>query len=120
MQAIGRAAAELLGLLVASVVSFFVMVGYAVGILFVWACGMVSVLFLIAALFSGTMWLSTHSHHAFQTMLGFFADAAVPFATIVLVSYYYGKLTDKLERRQRRQAWDRSGGSIAPEFTAVR
>jgi hypothetical protein len=69
MLAIGRMAAELLGVLLAGVVLFFVVIGYAFGILFMWACGIVSGLFLIVALFSGVMWLFTHSpqcipHHA--------------------------------------------------------
>jgi hypothetical protein len=71
MRTIGRVAAELLGILLAGVVSFFVMIAYALGILFMWACGIVSGLFLIVALFSGVMWLFTHSPHAFHTMLGF-------------------------------------------------
>jgi membrane protein YdbS with pleckstrin-like domain len=119
MRAIGRAAVELLGLLVAGVASFFAMIGHAVGILIVWACGMVSGLFLIVALLSGAMWLFTHSQHSFQTMLGFLAYAAVPFVMIIVMSYYYGKLTDKLEGRQRRQALNRSAGSRPPKLTAA-
>ena len=102
MGTIGRLV-ELLGVLVAGAVSFFVIIGYALGILFMWACGIVSGLFLIVALFSGTMWLFTHSQHAFNTMLGFLAYAAVPVALIVVMSYYYGKLTDKPESRQQPQ-----------------
>jgi hypothetical protein len=55
MRTIGRVAAELLGILLAGVVSFFVMIAYALGILFMWACGIVSGLFLIVAFFSGVM-----------------------------------------------------------------
>jgi hypothetical protein len=119
MRTIGRMAAELLGVLLAGAVSFFVMIGYVLGILFLWACGIVSSLFLIAALFSGTMWLFTHSEHALHTMLGFLAYAAVPFALIVVVSYYYGKLTDKLEGRQQRQTAGRMGRLRPPESTAA-
>jgi uncharacterized protein (DUF58 family) len=65
MRTIGRLAAELLGVLLAGAVSFFVIIGYALGILFMWACGILSGLLLIVALFSGTMWrsriTSTHS-----------------------------------------------------------
>jgi hypothetical protein len=60
------------------------------------------------ALFSGTMSLFTHDHHAVYTMLGFLADAAVPFAMIVVMSYYYGKLTDKLAGRPCGRAPNRS------------
>jgi hypothetical protein len=42
-------------------------------------------------------------------MLGFLAYAAVPFALIALISYYYGKLMDKLEGRQQRQTRSRTG-----------
>jgi hypothetical protein len=42
MRTMGRVAAELLGVLLAGVVSFFVMIAYALGILFMWACGIVS------------------------------------------------------------------------------
>jgi hypothetical protein len=82
MRAIGRAAAELLVLLVAGVISFPMLIGYAFGILLMWVLGIVSSLFLIAALFSGAMWLFTHSPHAFHMMLGFLAYAAMPFVLI--------------------------------------
>jgi len=88
--------------LLAGAFSFLVMIGGVLGILFVWSCGIASGLFLTVALFSGTMWFFTRSQYAFQTMLGFLVDAAVPFAMIVVMSYYYGKLTDKPQRRQRR------------------
>ncbi len=119
MRTIGRLAAELLGVLLAGAVSFFVIIDYALGILFVWACGIVSSLFLIVALFSGTMWLFTHNQHAFHTMLGFLAYAAVPFALIVVISYYYGKLTDKLEGRQQRQTPSRTGRLRPSGLTAA-
>jgi hypothetical protein len=111
MRTVGRVAAELLGILLAGVVSFFVMIAYALGILFMWACGIVSSLFLIVAFSSGVMWLFTHSPHAFHTMLGFLGYAAVPFALIVAMTYYHGKLTEGLKTRQDRRALNRSGRS---------
>ena len=108
MRTIGRVAAELLGILLAGVVSFFVMIAYALGILFMWACGIVSGLFLIVAFFSGVMWLFTHSPHAFHTMLGFLGYAAVPFALIVAMTYYHGQLTEGLKTRQDRRELSRS------------
>jgi hypothetical protein len=51
MRTIGRMAAELLSVLLAGVVSFFAAIGFIVGALFIWVCGIVSGLFLIAALF---------------------------------------------------------------------
>jgi len=112
---IGRVAAELLGVLLAGVVSFFVMIAYALGILFMWACGIVSGLFLIVALFSGVMWLFTHSPHAFHTMLGFLGYAAVPFALIVAMTYYHGKLTDWLNTGRHRRPLNRSGRALSRE-----
>src|ERR1700730_12885980 len=100
MRTIGRVAAELLGVLLAGVVSFFVMIAYVLGILFMWAGRIVSGLVLIVALFSGVMWLFTHSPHAFHTMLGFLGYAAVPFALIVATTYYHGKLPQGLKTRQ--------------------
>ena len=115
MRTIGRVVAELLGVLLAGVVSFFVMIAYALGILFMWACGIVSGLFLIVALFSGVMWLFTHSPHAFHTMLGFLGYAAVPFALIVAMTYYHGKLTDWLNSGQHRRPLNRSGRALSRE-----
>jgi hypothetical protein len=115
MRTMGRVAAELLGVLLAGVVSFCVMIAYALGILFMWACGIVSGLFLIVALFSGVMWLFTHSPHAFHTMLGFLAYAAVPFALIVAVTYYHGKLTDWLNTGQHWRPLNRSGRALLRE-----
>jgi hypothetical protein len=113
-------AAELLGVLLAGVVSFFVVIGYAFGILFMWACGIVSGLFLMVALFSGVMWLFTHSPHAFHTMLGFLGYATVPFALIVAMTYYHGKLTDRLKARQDRRAPNGSGSSRPRERIPAR
>ena len=115
MRTIGRVAAELLGILLAGVVSFFVMIAYALGILFMWACGIVSGLFLIVALCSGVMWLFTHSPHAFHTMLGFLGYAAVPFALIVAMTYYHGKLTDCLSTARHRRTLNRSGRALSRE-----
>jgi hypothetical protein len=109
MRTMGRVAAELLGVLLAGVVSFVVMIAYALCILFMRTCGIVSGLFLIVALFSGVMWLFTHSPHAFHTMLGFLGYAAVPFAVIVAMTYYHGKLTDWLNSGQHRRPPNRSG-----------
>lgn len=115
MRTIGRMAAELLGVLLAGVASFFAAIGFVVGALFIWVCGIVSGLFLIAALFSGVMWLFTRNPHAFHTMLGFFGYAGVPFLLIVVMTYYHGKWTDwlkkhdpqALERPVRSGAYDR-------------
>jgi hypothetical protein len=98
MRTIGRMAAELLGVLLAGVVSFFAAIAFVFGALFIWVCGIVSGLFLIAALFSGVMWLFTRNPHAFHTMLGFFGYAGVPFLLIVVMTYYHGKWTDWLKR----------------------
>jgi hypothetical protein len=46
MRTIGRMAAELLGVLLAGVVSFFAAIGFVFGVLFIWVCGIVSRLFL--------------------------------------------------------------------------
>ena len=78
-------------------------------------CGIVSGLFLIVALFSGVMWLFTHSPHAFHTMLGFLGYAAVPFALIVAMTYYHGKLTDWLNSGQHRRPLNRSGRALSRE-----
>jgi hypothetical protein len=78
MRTIGRMAAELLGVLLAGVASFFAAIGFVVGALFIWVCGIVSGLFLIAALFSGVMSLFTRSPQAFHTMLGFFCICLCP------------------------------------------
>jgi hypothetical protein len=53
MRTLGRLAAELVGVLLAGAISFVVMIGCVLGIIFLWACGIASGLFLIVALFSG-------------------------------------------------------------------
>ena len=110
MRTIARIVAELLGVLLAGVVSFFAAIGFAFGVVFMWVCGIVSGLLLIAALFNGVMLLFTHSPHAAHAMLGFLGYATVPFLLIVMISYYYGKWTDWLEGNHHRRALNRPGG----------
>ena len=95
-------------------VSFFVAIGFVVGALFIWVCGIVSGLFLIAALFSGVMWLFTRNTRAFHTMLGFFGYAGVPFLLIVVMTYYHGKWTDWLKKHDP-QVLERPGRSGSRE-----
>jgi hypothetical protein len=103
MRAIGRFACELLGVLAAGFVGFFVMLAYMAGFLIWFACGLACVGFLLVALFSMVMWLSTHDAHAFRTMLGYFVYAAGAFAVIAMLSYYKGKLMDGVKIRWERR-----------------
>ena len=103
MRAIGRFAGELLGVLAAGFVGFFVMLAYMVGFVIWFACGLACVGFLLVALFSMVMWLSTHDAHAFRTMLGYFVYAAGAFAVIAMLSYYKGKLMDGVKVRWERR-----------------
>ena len=116
MRTIAGIVAELLGVLLAGVVSFLAAIGFAFGVLFMWVCGVVSGLFLIAALFSGMMLLFTHSPHAARTMLGFLGYATVPFLLIVMISYYYGKWTDLLDGNHQPRALNRPRRSSKGQF----
>ncbi|HUB15758.1 MAG TPA: hypothetical protein VMB34_27680 [Acetobacteraceae bacterium] len=103
MHAIGRAISELIGVLTAGFIAFFLMLAYAAGLLLLLACGFVCAGFLLVALFSMVMWLFTHDAHALHLMLGYFGYAGGTFAVITTLSYYHGKVTDgmRIRRNQR-------------------
>jgi hypothetical protein len=108
MRSIVLALTELLGVLVAGFLGFFVMLAYAAGVLLLLACGFACAGFLLVALFSMVMWLSTHDTHAFRMMLGYFAYAGGAFAAIAALSYCHGKLTEGVRMgRERRLAFGR-------------
>jgi hypothetical protein len=71
MRQLERAVVELVGVLLAGMVSFFLDDRLCASFLFLWVCGIASGLLSIAALFSAAMWLLTHDPHAFRSMLGF-------------------------------------------------
>jgi hypothetical protein len=104
MRKIGRALAELLGVLTAGFVGFFVMLAYAAGFLLLLAYGFVCAAFLLVALFSMVMWLFTRNAHAFWLMVGYFGYAGGAFAVIVALWYYHGKLTDGVRSARERRA----------------
>jgi hypothetical protein len=103
MRSIVPALAELLGVLMAGFLGFFVMLTYVAGFLLLLACGFACAGFLLVALFSMGMWLFTHDAHAFWMMLGYFAYAGGAFAAIATLAYYHGKFADgvKTKREQR-------------------
>jgi hypothetical protein len=109
MRSIGRALAELLGVLTAGFIGFFVMLGYLSGVLVWFACGVVCFCFLLVALCSMVMWLFTREVHAFHVMLGYFAYAGAAYAVIAAMSYYRGRLTDAVRKRNERAALGRIG-----------
>ena len=109
MRSIWRALAELLGVLTAGFVGFFVMLGYMAGVVVWFACGVVCFCFLLVALFSMVMWLFTRDAHAFHVMLGYFAYAGAAYAVIAAMSYYRGKPTDLVRSRHGRAAPGRIG-----------
>jgi hypothetical protein len=110
MRVIGRALAELLGVVAAGFVGFFVMLAYAAGLLALLACGVACAGFLLVALFSMVMWLLTRDGHAFWLMIGYFGYAGGTFAVIVTLTYYHGKLMDGVTSvRARRDALRRIG-----------
>ena len=102
MRSIVLALTELLGVLVAGFLGFFMMLAYVAGFLLLLACGFACAGFVLVALFSMGMWLFTHDAHAFRMMLGYFAYAGGAFAAIAALSYYHGKFADgvKAEREQ--------------------
>jgi hypothetical protein len=104
MRVIGRALAELLGVLAMGFVGFFVMLAYAVGLLLLLACGFVCAGFLLVALFSMVMWLLTRDAHAFWLMVGYFGYAGGAFAVIVALTYYHGKLMDGVKSAREQRA----------------
>jgi hypothetical protein len=97
-----RAISELVGVLTAGFIAFFVMLAYAAGLLLLLACGFVCAGFLLVALFSMTMWLFTRDAHALHLMLGYFGYAGGTFAVIAALSYCYGKFMDGMRTRQNR------------------
>jgi hypothetical protein len=94
MSAIGRAIPELIGVLAAGFVGFFVMLAHLAGLLIWFSCGLVCFCFLLVALFSMVMWLYTRDAHAFHIMLVYFTYAGLAYAVIAAMSYYRGKLGD--------------------------
>jgi hypothetical protein len=99
MRSIVLALTELLGVLVAGFLGFFVMLAYVAGFLLLLACGFACAGFLLVALFSMGMWLFTHDAHAFRMMLGYFAYAGGAFAVITALSYYHGKFADAVKAK---------------------
>jgi len=87
MRAIGRAIREFVGVLTAGFIAFFVMLAYVAGILLLLACGFVCAGFLLVALFSMTMWLSTGDAHALHLMLGYCAYTGGTFSVITALCY---------------------------------
>jgi len=102
MRLIGRAISELIGVLIAGFIAFFVMLGYAAGLLLLLACGFVCAGFLLVALFSMVMWLFTRDAHALHVMLGYFGYAGGTFAVITAIFYYHAKFRDGMKARQHR------------------
>jgi len=102
MRAIGRAIRELLGVLTAGFIAFFVMLAYAAGLLLLLACGFVCAGFLLVALFSMTMWLFTGDAHALHVMLGYFGYAGGTFAVITTIFYYHAKFRGGMKAKQHR------------------
>jgi hypothetical protein len=100
----GRAVAELLAVLLAGFIGFFVILAYGFGFLLLLACGLACAGFLLVALFSMVMWLCTHDAHAFRVMLGYFCYAAGVFTVIAAVSYYHGKLAESVKAQLARRA----------------
>jgi len=103
MHAIGRAISELIGVLTAGFIAFFVMLAYAAGLLLLLACGFVCAGFLLVGLFSMVMWLFTGDAHALRVMLGYFGYAAGTFSVTAALSYYQGKFIDGMKARQYRR-----------------
>jgi hypothetical protein len=110
MRAIGRFLGELVGVFVAGVFGFFLMLVLAAGVVLVWLIGCVSGLFLIIALAESAWWLHTHSHHAAVTALGYYGYASGTFALISVLFFLKGKLTGWPEHHRRNVAMRRIGG----------
>jgi len=102
MRVIVRAISELIGVLTAGFVAFFVMLAYAAGLLLLLACGFACAGFLLVALFSMVMWLFTGDAHALRVLLGYFGYAGGTFAVISAIFYYHGKFRDGMKARQHR------------------
>lgn len=104
MRAIRQALTELLGVLAAGFVGFFVMLAYMAAILVWFTCGVACFCLLLVGLFSMVLWLFTRDAHAFHVMLGYFAYAGAAYAVIAAISYYRGKLGDRLYTQRVQQA----------------
>ena len=100
MRVIGSALAELLGVLLAGFIAFFVMLASVAVFLLMLACGFLCAGFLLVALFSMVVWLFTRDAHALHVMLGYFIYAGGTFAVIGALSYYQGKLMDGMRARE--------------------
>ena len=100
MRAIEMALDELMGVLAAGFVGFFVMLACIVGSLIWFACGVVCFCFLLVALFSMDMWVFSHNTHAFDLMLGYFAYAGAAYAWIAAVSL--SGQADRFSQKQTR------------------
>jgi hypothetical protein len=109
MRAIGRFLGELVGVFVAGVFGFFLMLVLAAGVVLVWLIGCVSGLFLIIALAESAWWLHTHSHHAAVTALGYYGYASGTFALISVLFFLEDKLTGWREHHRRNVAMQRIG-----------
>ena len=92
MRAIGWTLYELIGVLAAGFVGFFVMLACIAGGLIWFTCGIAWFCFLLVALFSTVMWVFTHDTHAFELMVGYFVYAAAAYAGIAAISYYRARL----------------------------
>ena len=110
MRSIERVLAELLSVLAAGFLGFFVMLAYMVGFLLLLACGFVCAGFLLVALFSMIMWSFNHDAHSFRTMLGYLGYAGGVFALIAALSCYHGRFADAVKTlREQRVALRRIG-----------
>ena len=112
MRTIGRALAELLGVLAAGFLGYPVMLAYVAGFLLLLACGFVCAGFLLVALFSMVTWLFNHDAHTFRTMLGYFGYAGGAFAVIAALSYYHGKFADGVKTKREQRVALRQIGQI--------
>ena len=106
IRTIGRALDELMGVLAAGFVGFFVMLAYMAGGLIWFACGVACFCFLLLALLSTVVWVFTHDTHAFEVMLGYFVYAAAAYVGVAAISYCWGRLTDV---RRNAAAWNDDG-----------
>ncbi len=91
-----RALTELLIVFVTGVLAFLAGIALLAGVLVLWFCGLVSALMLMVSVVSGIGFAFTGNHHYGVIALVYLAYAAVPFALIVVLTYYHGKFTDAL------------------------
>ncbi len=95
-----RALTELLTVFATGILAFLAGIVLLAGVLVMWLCGLASGLLLLVAVASGAGFALTGNHHYGVIALGYLAYAAVPFAVIVVLSYYHGKFTDAQESRR--------------------